>query len=188
MALPARTGGEKPAMELVPGKQVAERISGMIQPRFQVHGYAIDLTVARVSTLDPTGQVDFSGGEYTPASKVLIEPRRRRTEDKYAWWELGRGCYFFEFNESLELAEDEIGFLEPDVRLLRAGASHVPMFLRGRAAPIEALVQVDAMRLQLKQNARISRLRLFRFAARQPVEGDLVVVSKKAKRPGKRKA
>ncbi len=176
-------------MEPVPGKQLAERIRGMIEPRYQVHGYSVDLTVARVLTPEPTGQVDFSGSEYIPAGKIALEPRRRRAEDKYPWWELARGCYFFEFNETLELAEDEIAFLEPDVRLLRAGASHVPMFLRGRAAPIEALVQVDATRLQVKQNARISRVRLFRFsAARQPIEPDLVVVSKGAKKSGKKKA
>ncbi len=113
----------------------------------------------------PMGQVDFGGGEYVPAGKIAIAAQRRRTEDRYSWWDLGRGSYFVEFNESVELREDEIALLEPEERLLRAGAAHVPTFLRGRIAPIEALLQVEALRLQIKENARVSRLRIFRFEA-----------------------
>jgi deoxycytidine triphosphate deaminase len=74
-----------------------------------------------------------------------------------------RGSYFIEFNETIELAPDEVGILEPDERLVRAGASHPSVFLRGRISPVETLLEVCALRVELKQNARTSRLRLFKM-------------------------
>jgi hypothetical protein len=152
-------------MEPLSGKEAATRVTGMISAKHQVHGYAVGLSVKNVFALDPTGRVDFGGGEYMPAGRIAVEPLRRNPEDKYQWWELGRGCYFIEFNESLELAPDEMALLEPDERLLRAGASHTSNFLRGRIAPVEALLQVEALTMLMKQNARVSRLRIFRMAA-----------------------
>lgn len=150
-------------MDLLTGKRAATRVAGILNPKYQVHGYSVNLTVRSLYSVDPVGQLDFGGNEYVPAGKLAIATHRRRPEDRYEWWDLGRGCYFVEFNETLELAEDEIALLEPDERLLRAGAAHVPMFLRGRIAPIETLLHVEALRLEVKQNARISRLRLFRL-------------------------
>jgi deoxycytidine triphosphate deaminase len=137
----------------------------MISPKHQVHGYSVDLTVKNLFAVDPTGRVDFGGGEYMPASRIAVTPLRRDREDKYQWWELGRGPYFIEFNETLELAPDEMALLEPDERLLRSGASHASNFLRGRIAPLEALLNVVALTVLIKQNARISRLRIFKIDA-----------------------
>jgi deoxycytidine triphosphate deaminase len=152
-------------MEPLSGKEAASRVTGMVSAKHQVHGYSVDLTVKNIFALDPTGRVDFGGGEYMPAGRIAVEPLRRNPEDKYQWWELGRGCYFVEFNETLELAPDEMALLEPDERLLRAGASHTSNFLRGRIAPVEALLQVEALTMLMKQNARVSRLRVFKLAA-----------------------
>jgi deoxycytidine triphosphate deaminase len=149
-------------MEPVSGKEIAARISGMISPKHQVHGFTVDLTVKNIHSVDPTGRVDFGGNEYSPAGKLPIIAQRRNFEDKYLWWDLGRGSYFIEFNETVELMPDEFGYLEPDDRLIRAGATHAPFYLRGRVAPIETLLTVDAVRLQIKQNARIARIRAFR--------------------------
>lgn len=152
-------------MDLLPGKQAASRAAGMINPKYQVHRYSVHLTVRNVYSIDPVGQLDFGGSEYTPAGKVALAAHRRQPEDRYEWWDLARGSYFIDFNETLNLAEDEVAFLEPEERLLRAGATHVPMFLRGHVAPVETLLQVMALHLQVKRNARISRVRIFRFAA-----------------------
>ena len=150
-------------MDLLAGKDAANRVAGMINAKYQVHRYCVHLTVKSVYSLDPVGQLDFGGNEYVPAGKIEIATQHHRPEDRYEWWDLGRGCYFIEFNETLELAENEIALLEPDERLLRAGASHVTIFLRGHVAPIETLVHVEALRLQVKTNARVSLLRLFRL-------------------------
>jgi deoxycytidine triphosphate deaminase len=151
-------------MEPVHGKDIAPRVSGMISPKHQVHGFTVDLTVKNISSVDPTGRVDFGGSEYSPAGKLPIAAQRRNLEDKYHWWDLGRGSYFVEFNETIDLPADEFGYLEPDDRLIRAGATHAPFYLRGRVAPIETLLTVDTVRLQVKQNARIARIRVFRAA------------------------
>ncbi|MBI1738748.1 MAG: hypothetical protein HYR58_05820, partial [Acidobacteria bacterium] len=91
-------------MEPLSGKEAATRVTGMISAKHQVHGYAVGLSVKNVFALDPTGRVDFGGGEYMPAGRIAVTPLRPNPEDKYQWWELGRGCYFVEFNETLELA------------------------------------------------------------------------------------
>ena len=172
-------------MEPVPGKEIASRVSGMISPKHQVHGFTVDLTVKNIASVDPTGRVDFGGSEYTPAGKLPIAAQRRNIEDKYHWWDLGRGSYFVEFNETVEFAPDEFGYLEPDDRLIRAGATHAPFYLRGRVAPIETLLTVDAVRLQVKQNARIARVRVFRAgsaAAPSAPPGKPVKAGKPARR------
>jgi deoxycytidine triphosphate deaminase len=169
-------------MEPLSGKDAASRVTGMISAKHQVHGFSVDLTVKNIFALDPTGRVDFGGGEYMPAGRMAVAPLRRNPEDKYQWWELGRGCYFVEFNETLELPPDEMALLEPDERLLRAGASHTSNFLRGRIAPVEALLQVEALTMMVKQNARVSRLRVFKLAAAPAV---LVTPATKAAAPKK---
>lgn len=177
-------------MEPVHGKEIATRVSGMISPKHQVHAYTVSLTVRHIHSVDPTGRVDFGGSEYSAAGKLPIAPQRRNLEDKYLWWDLGRGSYFAEFNETVELAPDEFGYLEPDERLIRAGAAHAPCFLRGRVAPVEALLTVDAVRLQIKQNARIACLRVFRAAsAAAPAmpAPSAAAATKPAKAPSKRK-
>jgi deoxycytidine triphosphate deaminase len=150
-------------MILLTGKHAATRLTGIVHPKYQVHRFSVHLTVRTVYAVDPTGEVDFGGNEYVAADRIAVATQRRRSEDRYEWWELARGCYFVEFNEALNLADDEIGLLEPEQRLLRAGAAHVTTTLRGHVEPIETLLSVDTLRLLLKQNARISRVRVFRL-------------------------
>jgi deoxycytidine triphosphate deaminase len=155
-------------MQLLPGKDVAEHVSGILHPKYQVHGFSVHLTVRKIFAVDPTGQIDFGGSEYIPAGRMEILPRQIRLEDKYLWWELSRGSYFIECNETLRLGADEIGLIEPEDRLLRAGGWHVPLFVRGHVEPVELLMEVVALQLRVKENARIARVRLFRIEAGKP--------------------
>jgi deoxycytidine triphosphate deaminase len=148
-------------MPLKSGKDLAARLQGIIQEKYQVHRFTVDLTVKSISEADPIGRVDFGGGEYAAAGRIPIRPLQERPEDSYMWWTLSRGCYFIEFNETLKINESEIAILEPDERLMRAGGTHAPAFLRGNVAPIETLLIVEVLQLHIKQNARISHLRLF---------------------------
>jgi hypothetical protein len=150
-------------MQMLAGRVAAARAAGILNPKYQVHGYSVHLTASKIFSVDPTGQIDFGGSEYIAAGRVEISAQRMRMEDKYQWWDLGRGSYFVECNEVLNLAENEIALIEPDDRLLRAGASHVPFFVRGRVAPIQVLLEVGATRLRVKENARLARFRLFRI-------------------------
>jgi deoxycytidine triphosphate deaminase len=148
-------------VQLLTGKQTAERVRGILHPKYQVHACSVHLTVKNLYSVDPLGKIDFGGSEYEPAGKIAIIGERRRPEDTYSWWKIGRGAYFVEFNETLELAADEMAILEPDERLVRAGGSHPTVFLRGHVCPLETLLEVGVALLQIKQNARISQLRLF---------------------------
>ena len=150
-------------MKLLSGHEAVAHIKGILSEKHQVHACSIDLTVKKISRVNPIGQLDFGGGEYVPAGHFPIEAHRLRPEDNYQWWELERGCYFVEFNESLELGEDEIALLEPDPRTLRTGATHASVFLRGHSEQLETLFDVQAQHLTVKQNARVSRLRIFRL-------------------------
>ncbi len=179
-------------MQLLTGKEVLSRIEGVLNAKYQVHGTAVDLTVKNIYAVDPVGRVDFGGTEYVPAGKVAIAPQRYAREDKYHWWDLSRGAYLVEFNETLQLADDELGLLEPDERLLRAGASHVAHFMRGHVAPLETLLDVSTLRLQIKQNARISRVRIFRLAAPVPTTAPKALAGaapgKARRKPGRRRS
>ena len=176
-------------MQLLPGKVAAARIAGILHPKYQVHGYSVHLTARKISSVDPTGQIDFGGGEYVAAGRTEIAPQRLRLEDRYQWWDLGRGSYFVECNETLNLAEDEIALIEPEDRLLRAGASHVSSFVRGHLAPVELLLEVGTARLRVKENARLARVRLFRITGDQePVRDFRTTKPQKLKRTERKKA
>ena len=172
-------------MILRSGNELAERLKGIVLAKYQVHRFCVDLTVKSISELDPTGRVDFGGGEYAPAGRIAITPKSERREDSYEWWTLSRGAYFVEFNETLTLAENEMVMLEPDVRLWRAGGSIMQAFLRGSVAPIETLLLVNLLRLQIKQNARVAHLRLFQtseLSARRPAPAKRPSAAKRSRK------
>jgi deoxycytidine triphosphate deaminase len=154
-------------MQILPGRVAAARVAGILHPKYQVHGYSVHLTVRKISSVDPTGQIDFGGSEYVAAGRMEIAAQRLRPEDRYQWWDLGRGTYFVECNETVDLAEDEIAWIEPDDRLLRAGAWHVPFYVRGHVAPVELLLEISTARLRVKENARLARFRLFRITGNE---------------------
>jgi deoxycytidine triphosphate deaminase len=159
-------------MQLLSGTAAAAHISGILHPQYQVHGFSVQLTARNIFSVDPTGHVDFGGGEYIAAGRVKIDAKPLRIEDKYLWWDLSRGSYFVECNETLNLAPDEIALIEPEDRLLRAGGWHVPLFVRGHVEPVELLLEVGATRLRVKENARIARVRLFRIEGMKSTTGN----------------
>ena len=175
-------------MEPVSGQEAAARLTGMISPKYQVHGYSIDLTAKQIFGLDPSGQVDFGGTEYAPSARLPVASLRRNKEDKYSWWDLARGCYVMEFNENVALKPNEFAIIEPDERLLRCGATHGTTFMRGQGERLETLLIVGTMSVQIKQNARVSRVRIFRFgpppAATASAAGAGATKKTKAKRGG----
>jgi hypothetical protein len=150
-------------MQILSGKDAANHISGIIHPKYQVHGVSVHLTVRKIYAVDPVGKLDFGGGEYVPAGRVEITPNQLRPDDNYLWWDLDRESYFVECNETLNLAQDEIALIEPEDRLLRAGGWHVPLFVRGHVDPVELLLTVGVLQMRVKENARIARVRLFRI-------------------------
>src|SRR4029077_641129 len=150
-------------MQLLSGKDAATHIAGIIHPKYQVHGFSVHLTVRKIHAIDPVGMLDSGGGEYAPAGRVEIAPSQLRPGDKDLWWEWDRNSYFAECNQTLSLASDQIALIEPEDRLLRAGAWHAPLFVRGHVDPVVLLLSVGVLQLRVKDNARIARVRLFRI-------------------------
>jgi hypothetical protein len=174
-------------MQLLSGKNAANHIAGIIHPKYQVHGFAVHLTVRRIYAVDPIGKLDFGGAEYVPAGRLELAARPLRPEDNYHWWELDTGSYFVECNETISLASDQMALIEPEDRLLRAGGWHVPLFVRGHVDPVELLLTVGVLQLRVKENARIARVRLFRIEEEgKPARGPRKSSASKSKR-GKRK-
>jgi hypothetical protein len=168
-------------MQLLSGKDTADYISGIIHAKYQVHGFSVHLTVKTIHAIDPTGKLDFGGGEYSPAGKIPLEAHPLRPDDNYRWWELDKEAYFVECNESLNLAPDQIALIEPEDRLLRAGAWHSPIFVRGQVNPIELLLTVGVAQLRVKENARIARVRLFNIGdIIKPVKAARKIIVKKS--------
>ena len=152
-------------MELLSGKDASAHVKGILHAQYQVHGSSIHLTARTVSSLDSNGQIDFGGGEYVAAGRSQLTLQRLRLEDKYLWWDLGRGSFIVQCNETLHLAPNQIALIEPEDRLLRTGAWHVPLFVRGHIDPVEILMDVGVPRLRVKENARIARVRIFNIDA-----------------------
>lgn len=158
-------------MQLVSGKQAVQRVRNLINAQQQTHAYAIELTAKQIFTLNPTGEVDFGGSEYVAAEPHPVHTHQKHSQDRYQWWMLMHGAYRLEFNEVVELADDEIALLEPHERLLRAGAEHPAQFMRGKLNPLTTLLSVTCARVQIKQNARVSTLRVFHLGAAPAVPG-----------------
>jgi hypothetical protein len=160
----SRTVRYIPIMQLLSGKDAANHISGILHPKYQVHGFSVHLTARRIYAIDPVGQLDFGGGEYVPAGRVELAPLPLRPEDNYQWWQLERQSYFVECNETLRLASDQIALIEPEDRLMRAGGWLVPLFVRGHLEPVELTLVVGVTQLRVKENARLARVRVFRIS------------------------
>src|ERR1700689_4365236 len=79
--------GYSSLMQLLSGKDAATHVSGIIHPKYQVHGFSVHLTVRKIYAVDPAGKLDFGGAEYVPAGRVELEPLQLRAEDNYLWWE-----------------------------------------------------------------------------------------------------
>ena len=175
-------------MQILSGKVAASRVAGILDPKYQVHRFSVHLTARKIFSIDPTGQIDFGGSEYVAAGRMEISPQRLRLEDKYQWWELKSGSYFVECNEALDLMENEIALIEPDERLLRTGAWHVPTYARGRVAPVQLLLEVGAGQLRVKENSRLARFRLLRITGDEESDHSLQKTdSPKQKLPSRKK-
>ncbi len=171
-------------MQLRSGKEAARRMRRFISSKHQVHAYSVDLTARQIYSLGPTGAVDFAGSDYLAADPHAVSAYQKHSQDKYHWWSLLHGAYLVEFNETLDLAENEIALLEPHERLLRAGAVHPALYVRGKVDPLATMLSVAGAKIEIKQNARISTLRLFRLAAAP----SRPAAPKKAKKKTKKKA
>lgn len=130
------------------GKQLDEEESSML------------LTVGRVGTLVGRGSLDFGGSEYVPAPTAWQEPVKESPDDSYGWWHLEPGSYMIEFNESLRVEAEERLFFQIWEEAARTGLSHPGELITASREPLATTVQVPSAGVDIKENARISRVTL----------------------------
>lgn len=118
------------------------------------------LTVGRVGRLKKPGALDFGGSEYAEAEVEWLEPELQAKDDKYGWWNLEPGTYQVEFNEGVSLSENSGVLLQIWDQALKAGVSHPTEVITDSESPLFTLVRVGNAGIRIKENARLSEVRL----------------------------
>lgn len=140
-------------------KEIERYVDGIIHEETQMSDTGIDLTVDRIAKPTSPTELDFGGSEEKSGDLEVIEPEKRSPEDDYGWWNLEAGIYIIEFNEDLNVSEG-LGFVVPLGRMTSGGSFHPPIIFQGRMDKNPAL-HVSSSGLNLKENARISRLKVW---------------------------
>lgn len=145
-------------MHYLSGPDVAAVIHNLIERETQQHDYETDLTAAAVYALSGPGAVDFGGAHYEMAPREEMPLHKARESDALGWWQLEAGSYVLRFNETAQLGEAQIAFIQPHERLMLAGASHPTFYFRGRRQELKTLLNVGGPGVRIHQNARVSKL------------------------------
>lgn len=142
------------------GEELVGHCEDLIHAETQKSDFGLDLTLEKIYKVESVGALDFGGSEERQPDLSLVEPTKRSSDDKYGWWDLETGNYIVQYNESLHL-DNEIGFVLPLPRLVRAGSSHVPIVFRSELV-VPPILDVGSPGLEIKKNARISQLLAWR--------------------------
>ncbi len=142
------------------GEELVGHCEDLIHAETQKSDFGLDLTVRKISRVETVGALDFGGSEERQPDLSLVKPTKRSSDDEYGWWDLEAGTYIIHYNESLHL-DNEIGFVLPLPRLVRAGASHLPVVFRSELV-VTPILHVGSSGLEIKENARTSQLLAWR--------------------------
>jgi len=145
-------------MRYLTGATVKDRIDGIVHTATQQHDYETDLTVTAIYEIVGPGEIDFGGSEFKPAERTELAPVKRDHDDQYGWWELPPGTYVVRYNEVPDLRDDLLAFVQPHERLQQAGATHPTFWFRDTREHVETLLNVGDGGINIKQNARLSKL------------------------------
>lgn len=145
-------------MRLLTGEKSAAYLEGIVHLDTQAAERGLDLTVAEVHRLTGPGALDFGGSEFEEAPLEKIASEKADPDDDYGWWTLDAGTYLIHYNEAAAPDEGCVALVFPQERLLKAGAAHPAFVVDERRDPLETLLNVGALGLRLKENARVSRL------------------------------
>jgi deoxycytidine triphosphate deaminase len=149
-------------MKILSGEEIVGYLSKLIYRDTQVQKSWVDLTAKEIYFMESWGSLDFGGSELKIGSKKKHPTVKRKEEDKYGWWDLMAGQYLLEFNEVLSLPDGTIGVLQPRPELLANGVSHPTLLVTsGEDLPLIPLL-VGNVGARIKENARVSRLYVFR--------------------------
>ncbi|MFX1282542.1 MAG: dCTP deaminase [Promethearchaeota archaeon] len=143
-------------MRFLKTEELEESWKSLIYPPKQLGDVTLDLTVKKILRFKNQGVLDFGGSEYHPAD---LEPLLPKIEDdpKYGWWNLSKGGYFVEYNETLPKTNNLV-LIYPHQRLLMTGCFQIPFIFRysDDSKAIQGLLVVNKEGVRIKENARIS--------------------------------
>lgn len=142
------------------GEETAEHVENMTYKDKQVQEKGLDLTIKDVSVPSGPGSVDFGGSEFEAQEKEPI-PMKIPAGEKHGWWNLAPGQYIITYNEKFRVPEGRVGIIQPLDRILNNNTSHPSIMITDGREPLAMVLSVGAPGIEIKQNARISRLYLF---------------------------
>lgn len=145
---------------LLSGNKVKKYVDGIIHEETQLAEKGVDLTVNSIAKPGSATDLDFGGGEEKIGESEKVTPKKRNENDKYGWWNLEERLYIIDFNEEIDVAE-ATGTVVPLDRLTKGGSFHGALIFRGQLESNPVLF-VNSAGLNLKENARISRLLVWR--------------------------
>ncbi|MCF7876326.1 dCTP deaminase [Candidatus Bipolaricaulota bacterium] len=135
-------------------------VDGIIHEETQFADKGLDLTVDRVLKARSPTELDFGGSEEKRGELETLEPKKRSPEDDYGWWNLEGGIYIITFNEDIEIT-DGLGLIAPLERLTVGGSFHSTFLLKDGSG-VRPILFVNSSGLNIKENARTSRLHIWR--------------------------
>lgn len=142
---------------LMDGSEILVLTRGVISAKKQEGPFSVDLTVRSIFRVEKGGALDFGGGEFREASAIPLTPIKKSREDQFGWWNLVTGVCLITFNETIEPVEGGLLIIFPHQRLLAAGSSHAAVALDRLSHDTRITLNVGALGLDVKQNARLSR-------------------------------
>lgn len=145
-------------MRLLQGDDLKGCVQNFTYEKKQLDDPFVYLTVAGVARVTGIGQVDFGGSEWHLGAREALQPEKASDEETYGWWHLGPGAYIITFNETITLPDGALGFVEPSERITRNGTYHPTVALPESDDALEVLLIVSPPGIDIKENARISRL------------------------------
>lgn len=143
---------------IIDPQSFAENISGLISAKKQVSFPYLDLTIGKLYRVKSSGQIDFGGSEFQSSHIEPCLPGKRNPEDTYGWWQLHEGYYILEYNENFRLSENQIAILQPHPHLLSTGCYHPTVTVTKIDQDTRIPIWIPKIGVQIKENARISRL------------------------------
>jgi len=147
-------------MKPITGEDVSKLTEGLLSDKHQVKDLTVDLTVKEIYRPLSSGQLDFGGSEYKEPDLEKVDTYRLDEDADYGWWNLEEGTYLVKFNETVEELEG-LGLLSPHPRLLKTGATHPSLVVHEWEDDYVLPLNVGGWGLDIKENARISKLMIF---------------------------
>ncbi|HMA69574.1 MAG TPA: hypothetical protein VKN74_06850 [Candidatus Mcinerneyibacterium sp.] len=141
---------------------ISDYFENIVYDKTQNEDCFFSLTINNIYSFESKGELDFGGSEYIKSKFKKINPEKKDEDDKYGWWFLDEGIYKARLNEKVKKINESITLIiEPHKRLLDCGVTHNTEIITNKGK-IEVFLQVGENGVNIKENARISTVKVFK--------------------------